>query len=157
MLDNLAPLDDLRCWLTRSNFGHRRLRTLIMALLCSALILAAVGPAQAMVVCVGANGHVDIEVALGGCYSEPRGQETAQPLNLDSDHFGCAGCTDFRLSTPALQTNSQRHKPADPCFNEVAVSGLIVSSGVCIAKTAAFEIPSPSQTLDLLATVVLLN
>lgn len=157
MLDNHFLRGFFQGRLTKSKFGCRHLRALTMTALCMALILATVGPAQAMVVCVGANGHVDVEVALGGCYSEPHGQETTQPLNFDSDHIDCVGCTDFRLSTPALQTNVQRPKPAFPNFNQVGVAAQVSSSGVCITKTSTFEVSSTFQTLDLLSTVVQLN
>ena len=157
MRDNHSPLDDLRCRLTISNFGRHWFRKTTIVLVCVALIVAIVGPAQAMVVCVGANGHVDVELALGGCYSTSQGPAGPQQLDFDTTHFGCAGCVDFQLASPALQTNAHRLKYTGRGFNAAPASGASADSGTRIPNLRDLAVLLPPLSLDLLATVVLLT
>jgi len=133
-----------------------RLRTMMTMILCGALLVAAAGPVQAMVVCVGANGHVDVELALGGCCLTPQIQETSTRLHVDTASHGCTGCTDHRLSTPLASNNSQRLRQLRPCFNEVPASATMNLSCISFTTQQEYSTSPPPPTLDLLATIILL-
>ena len=128
-----------------------------MVLFSAVFLVAAAGPAQAMVVCVGVNGHVNFELAFGGCNASFQGPAAPQQLDFDTTHYGCAGCIDFQLASPALQTNAHRLKYKGPGFNAPPASGASADSGTRIPKLRDLAVLFPPLSLDLLATVVLLT
>jgi hypothetical protein len=133
-----------------------RLRSMMTMFLCYVILVATIGPAQAMVVCVGANGHIDIELALDSCCSSPRIQNLPDGVHCNATAHGCAGCTDLQLSTPLTPNNVQRLRPLRQCFAEVPASTTRLLSCDHFTKQREYSVPPPPPTLEVLATVLLL-
>lgn len=105
------------------------------------------------VLCVGSDGHADLELALGACCIDddgPGGEPDGSTKLVDS----CGGCSDIGLDASSLTKGKQRLEPPHlAAMNEpvqarafptsLADSGLPTSSG--------------SPHLEGLATVILLT
>ncbi len=133
-----------------------RLHSMMTTLLCAAVFVGAVGPAQAMVVCVGTNGHIDVEMALGSCCSAPQVQESHTGLHCKNASHCCSGCTDHELSTPLKRYSSQRLRPPRPCFTEILSSAMLEVSSANFNEPIEYSASPPPPLPALLASIILL-
>ena len=116
--------------------------------------LAGASHAGAAVLCVGADGHTDIEVALEGCCltsTQARDDSSGGAgVSLDAS---CGSCSDIRLDLERL--NKQKHQVSPP---ERAVEGTL-SLGRCGDEPTRTRDGRPdhhSQSTSPLTTIVLL-
>ena len=108
-----------------------------------------------LVLCVGSDGHVDLEVALGACCLDENtagGGADRDPSTLLID--SCGNCADIELDVTPLTKGKQRLEP--PHFVAMDVPGQAT------ACTATFDVSglgtgSGPPHLEGLATVVLLT
>jgi len=110
--------------------------------------------AGAAVLCVGADGHIDIEVALEGCCLtsiQARDDSSGSAgVSLDTS---CGNCSDIRVDLEPL--NKQKHRFSPP--ERAAVGTLSLDRG-CDERTRARDGRSDhhSRSTSSLSTVVLL-
>jgi len=127
----------------------KRMRTLTTWVTCLTCFLAGLGGATGAVLCVGADGHVDLKIAEGGACS---GFTPA-----DGDH--CVDCVDVFISveprkqaTRSGRTGGDLAESLDPPSHIAAdladetVTGLVLRA-----------LPEGASTLASLRTVILLN
>ncbi len=92
----------------------------------------------ALVVCVGLDGHADLEIVATGCCSitaeEPTGH--AEP-GIASATEGCAGCVDLALDVESLK----------------AASKLFPAPAKTFSRNCAFESPVDTYTASAQAVV----
>ena len=150
MMIHHLRFDDQRC-----RFTNRR-RTMITLTLCAAVIVATIGPAQAMVICVGADGHIGVEMALDSCCSTLEAQKTPFGPSVTAASHGCQDCTDLRLSTSMKPSASQRFRSLCSRSSAVSTSTALALSSAHWATQREYSVPPSPPVLGILATIILL-
>ena len=78
----------------------------ITAVCCFMLVVTAGGATQlgAAVLCVGVDGHVDVEFTLAGCCaSPPASLDQAAAVTLGPEAGSCGPCVDLDITSPPLK------------------------------------------------------
>ena len=126
-------------------------------LLTAVLILGNVGQLGSAVICIGFDGHVDIESLLKGCCAPGTSSASTEGTLAAGFDSSCGGCTDLQLNY--LPFTAQKYHwtqsdvdcgcvPRPPSFS---VCGTVRCS-VCITET-----DQHAESLSVLSTVVLLT
>ena len=77
------------------------LRPVFVALATLALLFGLAGPASGVVLCVGDDGHTEVESALDECCMGGGGEVGRPALTERSNHRSvCTGCTDLMITLP---------------------------------------------------------
>ena len=134
---------------------HRHLTTAIAIALAVIITVSGTSLVGSLVLCVGSDGHVDLEVALGACCLDENtagGGADRDPSTLLID--SCGNCADIELDSTPLTKEKQLLEP--PHFVAMDVPGQAT------ACTAPFDVSglgtgSGPPHLEGLATVVLLT
>jgi hypothetical protein len=129
-------------------------------LLSLAGLLAVASPGPAAVFCVADNGHAAVEVLASTCCTDETGSfdrtMILEPSDADQGDGTCGPCVDLQLTSPSrLEASAKAALPmCGVPINLAAVPTLDMSAGT--ATYWAGHI-SPSPTLEILASVVLLT
>ncbi len=109
------------------------------------------------VVCVGADGHIDVESFFDGCCMPVVPDEHGAGVNVVVDGSSCGDCVDVQLRMVPLQTR-QGWLPS-PNFSTGARSIVSMCGAGAGAQKALFQEVTnlSSQSLTLLSTVILLT
>lgn len=122
-------------------------------------LFAATGGVQigAAVVCVGADGHIDVESIFDGCCSSVAPDDHGVGMNLVMDTSSCGDCVDVQLRVVPMKTR----KGLLSCPDISAGVRSILSScgdGIGVRSSEPSEsYDRRSQALILLSTVILLT
>ncbi len=109
------------------------------------------------VVCVGADGHIDVESFFDGCCGPVAHDDHGAGVNLVMDGSSCGDCVDVHLRVVPLKTRGGHL--SSPNIN----TGVRSITSRCGAGTGGRNVASHegnerrSQSLTLLSTVVLLT
>ena len=129
-------------------------------LLSLAGLLAVASPGPAAVFCVADNGHAAVEVLASTCCTDEVGSfgRTAILKSSDSDHrdAACGPCVDLQLTSPSrLEASAKAALPM--CGVPIMLAA--VPTLDMSARTATYWAGhvSPSPTLEILASVILLT
>lgn len=122
-------------------------------------LFASTGGAQigAAVVCVGADGHIDVESVFDGCCSPVAPGEHFAGTSLVAATSSCGDCVDVQLRVVPLKT--RRGSLSSPNM----IAGVRSIEPSCGAGNGGVKAAFPnsndrrSQSLTLLSTVVLLT
>jgi len=131
---------------------HRHLTTAIAWTLAVIITVSGTSMAGSVVLCIGSNGHVDVEIALGPCcLTDVDGRdgdvETAQ---VDT----CGRCADIELDATPLTREKHRLRPP------VAIASWApIDLHEILEPSCGFDHQAEGGSADLatLATVVLLT
>jgi hypothetical protein len=137
---------------------NMHLRRLILLSLVGLLAVASPGPAA--VFCVADNGHAAVEGIASPCCDDQAASFAPaiilEPFDADQGDAGCGPCVDLQLTSPSrLEASAEAALPmCGVPINLAAVPTLDISAGT--ATYWAGHV-SPSPTLEILASVVLLT
>jgi hypothetical protein len=122
--------------------------------LAALLVLSSAGQAAAVAVCVGLDGHIDVELLLESCCiadgAGPRG--TAADLAITGAE--CGDCTDVQLKAPPLRSKKTPQLQPDGDAERRQCSWCS-STGVAIRTAQIIGMDQRRHALALLSTVVL--
>ena len=121
-------------------------------------LFATTGGAQvgAAVVCVGADGHIDVESFFDGCCSPVLPDDHGPDVNVLVDGSSCGDCVDVQLRMVPLKTRegSLSFPALAAGFRSNASSG---SGAVGQKAQSQYFDDRSSRSLALLSTVILLT
>ena len=80
-----------------------RTHILTSLMLTTLLVLTGAGQLDAVVVCVGLEGHVDLESSFGECCSSSAGPGLAGDTLQTAHGTDCGPCTDLLVTAPQLR------------------------------------------------------
>ncbi len=129
--------------------------TLLVWCLTLIFIVGGASLTGSLVLCVGSDGHTDLEVALGFCCVEV---ETTH-ANADGDHSAslvdpCGDCSDIELdATPLTKQKRRLEPPQSAAMLETVQVGVPTVSAADSGPSRG----AGSPHLDALSTVVLLT
>jgi hypothetical protein len=137
---------------------NMHLRRLMLLSLAGLLAMASPGPAA--VFCVADNGHAAVEGILSPCCDDEATSFAPamilEPFDADHRDAGCGPCVDLQLTSPSrLETPT---KAALPMSGTPIMLAAVPTPAISFT-TATHWVGriSPSPTLELLASVVLLT
>jgi hypothetical protein len=109
-----------------------------------------------VVICVGLDGHVDIESIFDGCCILGAPGDRGDSTELSANDSGCSDCTDVQVKAPPLR--SKEFQPLQPDRN-AGWPACPLPSGTEIATRTAegADIDQHWKTLTPITTVVLLT
>lgn len=111
--------------------------------------------AGTLVLCIGSDGHADLEIALGECCVDEPPSRVDGVGGEDSTLVDpCGGCADIELDTTPLIKHKHRLHP--PQLPEISVPSQIAAWVASFAETDPSGGSVPPHLADL-ATVVLLT
>jgi hypothetical protein len=122
--------------------------------LAALLVLSSATQVVAVSVCVGQDGHVDIESVFDDCCISDAAGPRGDVPELATIGSGCGDCTDVQLKAPPLRSKETLHFQPD---GDAGCSLCTLCSGAGIATRAAdlTGMDQRRQTLAPLTTVVL--
>ena len=131
-----------------------------LMLLSLAGLLAVASPGSAAVFCVADNGHAAIEGISSPCCDDevaPFGPAMIlEPSDADQGNAGCGPCVDLQLTSPSrLETPARAALPR--CGTPIMLAAVPTPAISFTTATHRVRRISPSPTLELLASVVLLT
>ena len=108
-------------------------------------------------VCVGADGHIDVENFFEGCCSPAAPDDHGAGVNLVMNESSCGDCVDVQLRMVPLKTRDGRLPP--PNSNSGIRSVTSICGAVPSGRNAASNDGNDRRSLSLrlLSTVVLLT
>jgi len=134
---------------------HRHLMTAIAWCLTVIFIVGGTSLARSLVLCVGADGHIDLEVALGlCCVDEATGRGEADGDSTPALSDPCGGCADIELDATPLTKEKQGLEP--PRFSALVETTEVNSRGLSVVESGSREGLVPPD-LEFIASVVLLT
>ncbi len=147
------------------NQRKRRIRTSAIWISLLIYVLAGVVGAEAMVLCIGTNGHIAIEALSGGLCSESQdvSNGTASPSTINSpspsqDH--CGPCVDFPILTgdgqPYLASVQYASAQNLSGLHAISESPTVIFSDIATINLLPVPPPSADTRLTSLRTVILL-
>jgi hypothetical protein len=133
---------------------NRGLTTAIATALAVIITAGGMSPVGSVVLCVGSNGHADLELALELCCLDdatPRddagGESTASLVD------SCGGCSDIGLDASSLTEGTQRLAPPNTAVMDLA--GIFDSATVSFVDSDWGEGLGPPHLASLLSVVLL--
>ncbi len=132
---------------------HQSLKTAVAAALAVIITAGGMSLVGSFVLCVGSDGHADLELALGVCCIDddgPSGDPGASRRLVDS----CRSCADIGLDLSSLTEGKQRLDP--PQCTEVDAAGQVRANAESILDIDWGAESGPPH-LENLQTVVLLT
>ena len=111
----------------------------------------------AAVVCVGADGHIDVESVFDGCCNPVAADDHGAGVNVVVDGSSCGDCVDVQLRMVPLKTREGW------LFSPTISAGLRSMTSSCLSGADGRNSFPPncsdrqSQSLTLLSTVILLT
>lgn len=134
----------------------KHLSTATALTLAALLVLSSASEVAGVVVCVGLDGHVDIESISEGCCISDKVVSRSNAVELPATGSGCGDCTDVQLKAAPLKPKQSQLFQSDNAAGSLALS-LCSSRGLATPTADAAEIDQHWQSLAPLATVVLLT
>ena len=120
------------------------------------LVLSNATQVAGVVVCVGLDGHVDIESIFDGCCISGPAGDRGDTTELSAADSGCNGCTDVQLKAPPLR--SEEIQPVQPDRNAgCPACALLSATEIETRTTEGADSDQHWKTLTPIATVVLLT
>jgi hypothetical protein len=134
----------------------RLLMTATACTLAALLVLSNAAQAGTAVVCVGFDGHIDIETLLEGCCISGTSGDQSGNAGLVPATSGCGNCTDVQLKAPPLK--SKESHLSHPDLDSGCILCSLCCSGGSEARSegTADRMDLHSRSLAPLSTVVLL-
>ena len=124
--------------------------------LAALLVLSSATQVAGVVVCVGLDGHIDIESIFEGCcVSGPAGAR-GDAAELSASDSACGDCTDVQLKAPPLRSKETLQFQPDGDAG-CSLCSLCSSTGVATHTVAVTGMDQHWQSLAPLTTVVLLT
>lgn len=138
--------------------SQRPHKSVIAAAWCLSLVLAVGGAVNlgAAVLCVGFDGHVDVEYLLAGCcISSPSSLDQPAPAVIVTDGPGCGACVDLEVGDPILKSEKQRNPaPEVGVVNDFSRRYVRETEGLRPLLADRFD--HQSSVLAPLSTIILL-
>ena len=154
-------------WAHPRRFGFRRARTPFLGFsgLAAISLLAAMSLSfclEPAVLCIGSDGHRDIESLAGGCCSPFAPFPDAGEVTLrgtGQPEPSCGACFDLTLETPRASAWQPRSAAV-----ELHATGVAVMAPVAVGSSEDSDAPVPShaparfpRSIEVLSTVILLT
>ena len=134
---------------------HRHMTNVIAWTIVVVFTAAGSSLAGSLVLCVGSDGHADLEIALGACcVDEAPGRGGSDGASFPALMDPCGGCADIELDTTPLI--KQKHQLVPPLQADVAGAVEAISDISESVGAGSNEWFSPPD-LQAIATVVLLT
>lgn len=143
-------------WLWRGNphlNQHHSLKTAVAVALAVIITAGGMSLVGSFVLCVGSDGHADLELALGVCCIDDD-DHPADPGPSSRLVDSCGSCADIGLDASSLTEGRQRLAP--PQRAEMAVADQFTTNAESILDTGRGAESGPPHLKDL-QTVVLLT
>lgn len=160
------PIDPDRAWVNMGKMRRRRVRPLATWLCLVTVLLGGLAPGQGYVLCVGINGHVEMNSTGVGC-NECEGDSREADPDPCSDEAGmiraaaCCPCLDIPVvsSGDLLRTDSSRvaSEFSGPLHATLPSYDFRFDGPEPLARLALHDPPDPSRfVLPQLRSVILL-
>jgi len=134
----------------------RHLMTATALTLVAFLFLSNATQVAGVVICVGLDGHVDIETVFDGCCVLSAQGALSDPADVEATDSGCSDCTDVQLKAPPLR--SEGIQPFQPDRNAGCPAYALLSATEIETRTIeGDDIDQHWKTLTSISTVVLLT
>ena len=151
MLRVMSPLQMAR------RFGISAMPPAISWIVSLVLVVSGLLDLGAPVICIGPNGHVDLEFNTAECcLSGPRLAETPVVPASAASAADCGGCVDLRAAKTALARDGGRWSPQQPMICEAWLQGLVGPGLPGIDAALASGHHCRHEILSSLSSVVLL-
>jgi len=134
----------------------KHLVTATAVTLAALLVLSSATQVAAVVVCVGLDGHIDIESIFEGCCTSGAAEPRGDSNELSITDAECGDCTDVQLKAPPLR--SKETQPFQPGSDTGCALCSLCSSAGAATRTADVAVMDQHwRALAPLSTVVLLT
>jgi len=134
----------------------KHLSTATALTLAAMLVLSSATQVATAVVCIGLDGHIDIESIFQGCCISGTTAAQSDAAELSATGSGCGDCTDVQLKAPPLRSKETQLSQPDIDAGCLLCS-LCSRSGLTTRTADAADMDQHWQTLAPLTTVVLLT
>jgi hypothetical protein len=124
--------------------------------LAALLVLSSATQVATAVVCIGPDGHIDIESIFQGCCSSGPAGARSNAAALSATGSDCGDCTDVQLKAAPLRPKQSQLSQPDNDEGSLVIS-LCSSSGLATPTADAADMDQHWQSLAPLTTVVLLT
>ena len=122
--------------------------------LAAVLVLGSAAQLGIAVVCVGFDGHIDIESLLEGCCISGNSNDLQGNVGLVLAGSACGDCTDVQLKAPRLRSKESRLSAPGLSTGSIPCSRSSLSAR-SVRPADAADTDQRRQTLKPLTTVVL--
>jgi len=130
--------------------------TATACILAAMLVLSSATQIATAVVCIGLDGHIDIEYLLEGCCVSSTSSARIETVALAPASSSCGDCTDVQLKAPPLRFKESQL--SQPEFDAGCIAcSLCGSNAPMVRTTASADMDQHWHCLAPLSTVVLLT
>jgi len=131
--------------------------TATICMLAAALTLGGAGQLDAVVVCVGPDGHIDVESFLDGCCTSATAGDKDGGAGPTLAGSACGDCADVQLTKPPLRTKRSHLSQPDHDAGCIPCSLCVGGGSRAPSADAADRIDQHWRSLVPLSSIVLLT